>query len=526
MQENEFEKRVQERMDEFRLHPSPSVWSNVERELSAKRKRRVIYVVLLLAGLGLLGYSGYTFFSHDSRPNLVHENTQPLQKQPASPGQTPANTTSPGATQSNLNTPENQGNVSPTSNPATTEITTSRPAVDNPVAPLSQDNRLDKPATVKQKPQGKPQDIPVLSQQKPATRNNNSRTKQLQEPETKNVAAIDQEKRNNSPVITPDLPVNDAVITDKPKNNITADNVVTQNAVAKNDSSTSASSVENRLPGNDLVVNDTTLTPGTDTTQAVADAKPKKNPKIRWKAEVSGGWAFSQNKILSFNAAASNADYVMYYSTPAPQAGSSGSGRIIRSPSPVRSAPAFKVGLVGEMPLTDKSSLSFGLRYAMMSERLEIGTFQDTVYRSSSFQSSNSAINGAYGGAKQKRYSGRYHFLELPVLYHLQLNRGKKVPISWNGGLSVSYMLGTNALVYDTAGGGIYYRNSDLFNKLHLNLLTGVFFRFGAADKWQWSIGPEFSMDLRRLMKQDPFTEKRYLMYGGVTARFMLPRKK
>ena len=39
MQENEFEKRVQKKMEEFRLRPSDVVWERVEEELRKKKKR-------------------------------------------------------------------------------------------------------------------------------------------------------------------------------------------------------------------------------------------------------------------------------------------------------------------------------------------------------------------------------------------------------------------------------------------------------------------------------------------------------
>ena len=40
MQENEFEKRIQEEMGEFRLRPSDAVWEKVEEQLKKKKRRR------------------------------------------------------------------------------------------------------------------------------------------------------------------------------------------------------------------------------------------------------------------------------------------------------------------------------------------------------------------------------------------------------------------------------------------------------------------------------------------------------
>src|SRR5687767_1152117 len=73
MQENKFENRVQTQMEGFRIHPSDAVWKKVEEELRKKKKRRVVFYIFLLAGLSLLGYSGYFLFNN-SKPNLVHQN--------------------------------------------------------------------------------------------------------------------------------------------------------------------------------------------------------------------------------------------------------------------------------------------------------------------------------------------------------------------------------------------------------------------------------------------------------------------
>ena len=68
MQENKFEKGVRQQMEEFRSRPSEAVWKTVEEELRKKKKRRVVFFIFLLAGLSLLGYSGY-FLLNSSKQN-------------------------------------------------------------------------------------------------------------------------------------------------------------------------------------------------------------------------------------------------------------------------------------------------------------------------------------------------------------------------------------------------------------------------------------------------------------------------
>src|SRR5262245_5483465 len=76
MRENEFEKRVQQQLEEFRLRPSGAVWEKVEEGIRKKKKRRVVFFIFLLAGLSLLGYSGYFLLNQPKHP-LTEEKSTP-----------------------------------------------------------------------------------------------------------------------------------------------------------------------------------------------------------------------------------------------------------------------------------------------------------------------------------------------------------------------------------------------------------------------------------------------------------------
>jgi hypothetical protein len=95
-------------------------------------------------------------------------------------------------------------------------------------------------------------------------------------------------------------------------------------------------------------------------------------------------------------------------------------------------------------------------------------------------------------------------------------------------------LFSTNALVYDTASGGIYYKNQNAFNKFHFNLNTGIAFRIGKPNKLQWSIGPEVSMDMTGLAKDSEpaanassvsSSQKSYFIYGESPEGFTLKKR-
>ena len=98
------------------------------------------------------------------------------------------------------------------------------------------------------------------------------------------------------------------------------------------------------------------------------------------------------------------------------------------------------------------------------------------------------------------------------------------MPVSWNIGASAGYLFATNGLVYDAMAGGVYYSNDDAFNKIHFNLNTGFSFRLGNKKKIQWSLGPELSLGMNNLTKDD-YAKKQYLLYGGMTGRIIFSKK-
>jgi adenylate kinase family enzyme len=49
MEQNNFEKNVQQKMDELKIAPSESVWTNVEKRIAKKDKdKKVIFILFFL----------------------------------------------------------------------------------------------------------------------------------------------------------------------------------------------------------------------------------------------------------------------------------------------------------------------------------------------------------------------------------------------------------------------------------------------------------------------------------------------
>lgn len=248
----------------------------------------------------------------------------------------------------------------------------------------------------------------------------------------------------------------------------------------------------------------------------------KKKLQINWGIELSGGIASNREDAFSFGG--EQKSILMDYAA-APVVNVGATPAVVHKPSSIQSSPAFRVGLVGEMKVSKRSTVSSGLQYAYYSNSIKVGAYQDTTVAFQNSYSQSVRVDAFYRGYHQKDYTNRFHFIQLPIQYHLQLNKGLKIPISWNIGGSLGYLVATNGLVYDTTASGIYYHDDDAFNKLNWRLNTGFSFRFGSRNKLQWSLGPELSLGVNKMTKDD-YTKKQYLLYGGITGRIIFAKKK
>jgi hypothetical protein len=491
MQENKFEKRLQQEMGEFRLRPSDAVWEKVEEQLKKKKRRRVVFFIFMLAGLSLLGYSGYFFTTSNSKQNLVQQDSDFL----------PDNKKSE---------PGNKQQVLPTTK---NETANDKPAIKDYQLPQTKEND--------QKERGN-----VLSNEKSIIVGNDSAGKHNER--IKKIGldnhAITKITRKNSFDITKDNRQPEK--TEKLQNNNPSDHPadkaeISQPDIAKNNLQDDSKITDQK--GSEATKADSVITANSKADEAIAATK-KKQPgsKIKWGIDLSVGRSSSRNN--AFSIFDMNKSLAMDYNSPGNATGGGGLNNARISPSYVKAGPAFRAGLIGEMKVSKRSSISSGLQYGYYSNKIQVGAYTDTTVVVNNSYSQSARFDAIYRGTSQKNYTNRFHFIQLPVQYQLQINKGDKTPILWSIGAAAGYLFATNGLVYDTAAGGIYYRDNAAFNKFQFNLNTGLSFRFGNKNKIQWSLGPELSLGMNKLMKDD-YTKKQYLLYSGITGRIIFAKK-
>ena len=171
--------------------------------------------------------------------------------------------------------------------------------------------------------------------------------------------------------------------------------------------------------------------------------------------------------------------------------------------------------------ISKKSQLVFGLQYVYYSEKIKVGntgSFNQNL-ASASFSSSYRATN------PYQDITNSYHFVEASVSHQLQLNKNKSKPFTWDVGLNLAYLIATNAIMYDTTAGGLYYKNTDYLNKAQLSLSTGFTWTLINRQRKQWTLGPVVDIHFNSLL-DNPFENKKYLFFAGLRSAIIFNSKK
>jgi Outer membrane protein beta-barrel domain len=138
--------------------------------------------------------------------------------------------------------------------------------------------------------------------------------------------------------------------------------------------------------------------------------------------------------------------------------------------------------------------------------------------------SSNQLLDASsyYQTGNDHTYTNKYHFLEIPVTAGFQLIKNKKMPVSWELGFSLAYLLSSNALYYDPYA-SVYFASNQEANKMQVNAVTAILFGF-RLNKNEWQIGPQFQYGLTDMYSAQT-NNPGHLIYGGIKINF-IPGKK
>lgn len=487
MQENEFERKVQQMMDTFEWRPSDTVWENLERSLKEKKRRR--FVSYWLFGVLLLSVGGTAYYWMNTgvkqKDNVVTKVTS---------------SSSSAMNDNGMNESRNQQNA------IENGINSGTTAVPDKIFTGNTSDASSKNSgnTAETK---KPLSKLVTSQDR-------TTTKEQQSSLVQNKKTVDKENPNNQNRIVDNSKVEDEVAmteTVQLENKIKEETITEKTKLQKQ--GIDSTDITDSVVIDSLVISDTLLAKDDNI------IKIRKSRKMQWAVDISGGISSAQDGAFSFHqpnsALVSGSPQFSYGGVPQQNL-----------PSEIKSGMSFSLGITGEISITERSSIAITPLYKYASERIKIG---DSL--SGAGGGLNAAVNPnnnfqeRYQSGGSNTYTNKYHNAGVSIQYQWQVNKNGKTAMIWNAGITPLFLLSTNALAYDTASYGTYSHDKTGFRKFIMNASTGFYFKFGNEKAIQWAIGPQFSFQTASLMKRNVPEPKRFQLYSAVGLRIYLPKK-
>lgn len=470
MQENNFEKKVQQKMDGLTLSPSGEVWQKIHFELAKKQQKKrgwLIFVLLFmsLAGGGLIliqQHSKTTVRKNDAADNsVVLKNATTIAK--AMPEKISKNnrfsTTSEKEGFSHQNKIDKKPIVSNTTNKAIiATIPSNKGFTENEITTTGNTEAIHK----------------------------RNKTSRRAAPKTiMQVTNAELEK-----ALTEDLPL----------------------SLPKEFASFSLLEIENRKNNtcSTIINNEFCKTiPLSIEKAGMRNVIKKEKPGIK-NSEKHRNLLFLISFGIGKTATASNylgatANRIYYdnASSVGNNNGSPGSGNSsLNIPSSIKPATGLFLGFSAAKPLTKKSSLSIGLQYQFIATFINVGQPLVASNGSRSFATGNN-----------NNYSNQYHFVQIPIELSSQLSHFKKHNFFLNAGVSLSQLLQTNALQFDNTAGR-YFISNDNFNKTIIGVSVGLSINLLNDNRAPLLFGPSFSYSLTPIAGKGLYDKSNYGFLG------------
>lgn len=446
MQENEFEKQVQQKMDELKLHPSDAVWQKIEVQIKKEKKRRWMLIFFPIILIGSL-YEGYVllnrnnsthYFQQQSKNSLVKNNIPQAIK------------TIPDTIKSVQHLTENKNQVD-------TYIKSNRHQKISTTAKLKITSRYEITSNL-----------------------------------IKDTVAIFKNEIDTTTKFVENEKVNSMDIQFFQQEKITGKEGKPDSAGNQNDKSPD-------IANPDIIKNEG------EKNEIKADTSIKKIKSINkyswnWGPSFSGGISGVKGIVFG-NDQKSIGNYFS----------SVGTGSLVANPvfapSLLKSSLAFIAGLTTQKNISRKIIFATGLNYKLLSTTNTVGTDSAAYFRSNS----TAGVHHNF-----------FHYIELPVGLTFQIGNSAKTPLYWNIGFSVSQLISSNALQFNTAT-GLYYHDNSLFNKTQFGFITGFDVALISKQKRSLLIGPYLNYGISKISDQE--YNKHHFAFIGLRAQIIFRKK-
>lgn len=492
MQENNFEKEVQQKMEDLKINPGGEVWQKLSVAIATRKTdRRIFGIVLLLLIIGC----SILFLNNDVEIKNIKAVSEKDDRVAISTIMPPTNDID-----SNRKMPE------------AISVNTGSKAGDKPGVV----KKVDTP-----KKDGYPQtsgagNLVTLNEPYKPGNVNDQITTGDKDKVTNSTNEVRRETSQKVALLTND---NEPVDLNREINK-TGDS----NKIIIDDRTREAKDVEiqTRLTGaiaKDEVdikgksLSDTTAASAVDVKKAPSVKKSMlSKQKNKWKVGVnfSLGVTTTRNSYLGIIGSGSS-DESKAYDNLNQSTGGTGAVTYSHTPSKIKAGTGLIVGMFAQKNIFMKTNLLLGLNYKRYSSGMLTGMRIDST---GNFNQANSFYRSGNGNS----FKNHFHFIELPAALRVNLSGQRKTPFYLNLGVSVSRLIGSNALQFDTLS-GIYYNNNAVFNKTQLNVSAGLLFSLPGSSKNPILIGPDINFSLNKMANSGLYKKRHYSYFGMVVQK-------
>lgn len=146
--------------------------------------------------------------------------------------------------------------------------------------------------------------------------------------------------------------------------------------------------------------------------------------------------------------------------------------------SDIRPDASFTAGIYLQKPLSRRWSVNLGMNLHYYSTRITIGQQVSTYVPAAASLivptvSAAAQTSTAFIAGDRQVFTNHYYFLELPVNVQYQLNKSHLLPLFLEGGVSLSRLMGSDALFYN-AHSGVYYKDPSVLEKTQFNVSSAL----------------------------------------------------
>jgi len=461
MEENKFEKQVQQKMDELEIQPSDTVWKKVELQIEKKKSRRWGLIILFLF-VGLILSGSYWLWNTRQQTFSQQNNSEKVNSEKVDSEKSISDISTKGN-----ETIQSKGN-------SVTKPPKQRNNETADVVEKSDDNKNNS------------QHYKFLTGSKTNPKINSKEKNSISFYKKKKI--ISEIHGNNG------AEIKSAQSSQKQSSN-------------KDINKESGDSIQEKINSdslpNPVTANVATKDNGTSK-QKPANAKAVKQlNKNKWKFGIlfSGGISGVGNNFLGLN----NSIPQDFSNSVAP--GQTNPGPTLQIlPSLIKSRFGFVTGVLAEKSISQKTKFTLGINFKSFNTSVKLydsaGTYTAARY------SLSSGVNN------YTSYVNHFNFIEVPVSIKIQIGKGKNIPLVWQGGFAVAELISSNALQINPYAGYYYYHDNSIFNKTQIGFNTGFFASLFSKQKTSVLIGPYFDYDASKIADEGLYNKKHFVFAG------------